>query len=83
MAITYILFSKTINRFYIGSTEQEMEERLKKHLTNHSGFTGRAKDWEVVHTQRFETKSEAYALERRLKALKSRKTLEKYILDQA
>ena len=83
MATTYVLFSKAIDRFYIGHSEQTIEERLKKHLSNHSGFTGRAKDWEIVFTKKFETKSEAYALERKLKGLKSRVALEKYINEQA
>ena len=79
MATTYILYSQALDRYYIGHTEQSMEERLKKHLSNHSGFTGRVKDWEIVCTQSFETKSEAYGLERKLKSLKSRIALEKHI----
>jgi putative endonuclease len=56
-----------------------MEERLSKHLKNHSGFTGKAKDWQVVFVRECESKSEAYDLERKLKALKSRVALEKLI----
>ncbi len=47
MPYTYILHSQQIDKYYIGSTSASLEERLKKHLTNHSGFTGKVKDWKV------------------------------------
>ena len=40
----YILFSETLNKYYIGSSEDVLK-RLEKHLQNHKGFTGKAKDW--------------------------------------
>jgi len=43
MACTYILYSKELDRFYIRHTALSIGERLKKHLTNHSGFTAKAK----------------------------------------
>ena len=56
MAYTYILHSAFMEKYYIGCTEMTIEERLEKHLTNHKGFTGGAKDWKVVWIQHFETK---------------------------
>ncbi len=53
------------------------EERLKKHLTDHNGFTARANDWKLVYQKVYETKAMAYAEERRLKKLKSKTTLKK------
>ncbi|RLD36252.1 MAG: hypothetical protein DRI74_09440 [Bacteroidetes bacterium] len=35
----YILHSQKLNKYYIGST-QNLEERLRKHNSNHKGFTG-------------------------------------------
>lgn len=52
MYYTYVLYSKEIDKYYIGST-QDVEERLKKHLSNHSGFTGKVKDWKVVFLEEF------------------------------
>lgn len=46
----YILYSASLNKFYIGFTESSVEERLRKHLSNHSGFTGKAKDWTIAYT---------------------------------
>ena len=44
MATTYILYSNEIDKYYIGSTNSDLKERLKKHLSNHKGFTAKTKD---------------------------------------
>jgi len=75
----YILHSKSINKFYIGHTADPMEERLRKHNSNHDGFTGKANDWEIVYTEIFQDKLEAYAREREVKKWKSRKRMEALI----
>ncbi|MCB9297915.1 MAG: GIY-YIG nuclease family protein [Lewinellaceae bacterium] len=49
---------------------------LRRHLSNHKGFTGKAKDWEVVYTESFVSKEEAYGREREIKGKKSRKYIE-------
>jgi putative endonuclease len=60
MAFTYILYSKTLdNKYYIGSTEGTLEARLKKHLSNHNGFTGKSKDWILVYHEEYEDKQDA------------------------
>jgi len=75
MAITYILYSDTLDHFYIGHTTLSIEERIKKHCSNHSGFTARAKDWKCVWMVSYSSKEEAYAKERELKKLKSRQAI--------
>ena len=77
MCIFYILKSVSIDKYYIGHTCSDMLERLRKHNTNHKGFTGKASDWEVVYTENFEDKSTAYAREREVKLWKSRKRMER------
>ena len=79
MAYTYILFSASLDRFYIGHTETSPEIRLQKHLSNHSGFTAKAKDWILVWSKSFDSKSEAFAFERKIKQWKSRKAIENLI----
>ena len=76
MAYLYILHSKTINKYYIGSTDSTPQERLKKHLTNHSGFTAKAKDWEIVYTEEFQSKTLAMRREKLIKSWKSRQQIE-------
>jgi putative endonuclease len=56
-----------------------MEERLRKHNTNHKGFTGKTNDWIIVYTEGFSTKDQAYACEREVKKWKSRKRIEDLI----
>ncbi|MEN0006893.1 MAG: GIY-YIG nuclease family protein [Bacteroidota bacterium] len=64
---TYILYSATIKRYYIGYTSTSLEERLKKHNTNHHGFTGKCNDWLIVWFSVAGTKSEALRLEKKIK----------------
>ena len=75
----YILFSQKSNRYYIGFTGEVLAQRLKKHLTNHSGFTGRAKDWVVAYEEYYVTKQEAFERERQIKGWKSSKMITELI----
>ena len=79
MSYTYILFSRTLDRFYIGSTRDEVSQRLHKHLSEHDGFTSKAKDWEVVYTEEFIDYRAALARERTIKSWKSRRLIERLI----
>jgi putative endonuclease len=72
---TYILYSQTADKYYIGSTSDTLESRLYKHNANHKGFTGKAADWKIVYSEQFETKVDAMQRERQIKSWKSRKTM--------
>ena len=72
----YILFSSFLDRYYIGHTGDELSQRIRRHKSQHKGFTAKAKDWKLVHFEVYETKKEAYARERELKAWKSRKRIQ-------
>jgi len=76
---TYILFSKTRDKFYIGSTSDNLEERLGKHNTDHRGFTGRVGDWKIVYYELYLDKTSALKREMEIKRWKSRKLLEKLV----
>ena len=79
MAITYILYSEILDKYYIGHTEQSMEERLRRHLSDHKGFSAKAKDWRIVFTKEFSEKTEAAAFERQIKSWKSRRRIARLI----
>ena len=64
MATFYILYSKNIDSYYIGHTNSSLEERLSRHLSNHKGYTAKAKDWIVVYSEVFTSKPDAYAREK-------------------
>ena len=78
MFYVYILHSEILNSFYVG-TSANVEERLKRHLSNHKGYTAKAKDWIVVYTETFETKTEALNREKKIKSWKSKSMIEKLI----
>ncbi|QCK13852.1 GIY-YIG nuclease family protein [Mangrovivirga cuniculi] len=72
----YILYSAKLDKYYVGHTGDKLEERLRRHNTNHKGFTGKTNDWQIVYQEKYPTKVEAYAREREIKNWKSRKKIE-------
>ena len=78
----YILYSKILNKFYIGHTADNISEHLRKHLSDHDGFTGKAKDWVIYYTEIYKTKSEAFKREREIKSWKSAERIERLILQR-
>ena len=79
MFTVYILYSQNINKYYIGFTGDQVEVRLQKHLSEHRGFTGKQKDWQIVYSEYFQEKSEAMKREKEIKNWKSRIKIEKLI----
>ncbi len=74
----YILYSKSINRFYVGYTT-DLEERLKLHNTGYfkgRTYTRKSSDWELFLKIPCETIGQAVLLESRIKRMKSRKYIE-------
>jgi len=68
----YILFSEILDKLYVGHTSEELEERLRKHLSNHSGFTAKVKDWKSSLLRSFSDKSTDYKRELQIKSWKSK-----------
>jgi putative endonuclease len=79
MALFYILYSAHLDRFYLGHTTEPMEERMRKHLSGHSRWTARAKDWRVVYTEQLPDNSAAYRRELEVKGWKKRARIEALI----
>ena len=76
MPYCYILYSDSLNKFYVGSTAGLVKDRLKKHLSNHKGFTSKTKDWNVVYQEYFESLPEAMTRERSIKSWKSKRMIQ-------
>jgi putative endonuclease len=72
----YILFSEALNKYYIGSS-RDINIRLEKHLQSKQGFTSKAKDWILVYSEEFKTRTEATRREQQIKKWKSRIMIEK------
>jgi putative endonuclease len=75
----YILYSASTDKYYIGHTCDTLEDRLRRHISNHKGFTGKANDWQVVYSEIYSEKGEAYRRELEIKSWKSRKRIEELI----
>ncbi|MCD4664887.1 MAG: GIY-YIG nuclease family protein [Bacteroidales bacterium] len=67
-----------MDKYYIGHSS-DIVDRVRKHNTNHKGFTGQTNDWTAVYFEEYTTKSKAYARERQVKKWKNRKRLEQLI----
>lgn len=79
MNCVYILVCKNL-RYYIGSTGN-LENRLDEHIRGKVAATKKLRPLNLVFSQKFETRSQAYKAERWLKKQKSRQIIEKIIQD--
>ncbi len=75
MYFMYILFSRTLDKYYPGYTADKLQERLRKHNSDHKGFTVGKGDWVLEYFEEYKTKELAYAREREIKSWKSRKKI--------
>ena len=70
----YIVFSKKLNRFYIGVCHDNLESRIKKHNAHSYGehrFTAKANDWELFLNIECESFDHAVKIEKHIKSMKS------------
>ncbi|MBI2309803.1 GIY-YIG nuclease family protein [Candidatus Collierbacteria bacterium] len=77
MPSVYILKCKD-NRYYTGSTV-DLNNRYQEHLLEKCKFTKSRLPIEIVHTEKYETYSEAGKREYQIKGYKSRSLIEKLI----
>ena len=78
MFFVYILESEVNMRFYIGQTEN-LEERVRRHNKGQNFSTKAYIPWTLKWWKEYETRSEAVKMERRLKAIKKREMIEKFV----
>ncbi len=71
MYYVYIIYSKKISKFYIGSTG-DLKDRMTRHNSGRSVFTKNGVPWELVHYQAFCEKADALREELFLKTGKGR-----------
>ena len=78
MFTVYIIYSSTIDQYYIGHTIN-LEDRLYRHNNSGSKSTKKAKDWVLKYAEHFESRSKATFREQEIKKKKSRKYIESLI----
>jgi len=75
MCCCYVLYSKVLDRYYIGYTADKLENRVRKHNQGYYGkkkYTWRSNDWELYLEIKCSNKKQAMAIERHIKKMKSR-----------
>jgi len=63
---TYILFSRTFGKFYVGHT-QNLIQRMDEHNNGEGKFTKRGVPWDLVKYFELSSRSEAMRLENTIK----------------
>ena len=74
----YILFSPSLNRYYVGHTGQ-LDDRLFRHTNSGSKSTKAAHDWQLVYSESYPSRSAAMKRESFIKKQKSRRFIETLI----
>jgi putative endonuclease len=78
MCFVYVLKSLKNGRLYTGSTN-DLERRLQEHNNGLSKYTKLTAPFELVYTEEYKTKSEAYRREIFLKTGKGRQVLKEIL----
>ena len=71
----YILYSKTLNKYYVGATRLNPRERQARHLISYYGqlkYTTKASDWELFYEIECLSFSQALKIEKHIKRMKSK-----------
>ncbi len=83
MFYVYILFSKAIDKYYIGHSINPWERVIQHNNNTVDKYTGKSKDWELMAVfEVSENRADAMDLEKFIKKQKSRNLIEKLIFNQ-
>ena len=80
MFFVYIIESVSSKRYYVGQTEN-LEKRLNSHNLGRNLSTKPYTPWKLKWWKEFSTRSEAVMMERRLKSIRKRIGLERYVIE--
>ncbi len=75
MYTVYIIYSRKLDRYYVGYTGN-ISERILQHNSGISDYTSKASDWELKYNESCQTRPEAMKREKEIKNKKSRKYIE-------
>jgi putative endonuclease len=78
MFFVYILESIKTKRYYIGQTEN-LVDRVERHNKGYNLSTRPYIPWELKWWKEFETRAEAFKTEKKLKGIKKREGLERFV----
>jgi len=75
MYVVYIMFSASLNKYYVGSTIH-VSIRIEEHNRGKSPFTKKGIPWNLIHHIECESHSNAVQLENKIKKRGIRRYLE-------
>ena len=75
----YILYSRKDRKLYVGCSS-DIEKRLKRHQGGQVAATANRRPLELVHSEQFESKADAFNRERFLKSLWGAREKKKILL---
>ena len=78
MHYVYMLYSESLGKHYIGIAS-DIERRIRQHNSALKGFTRVGRPWVLVHTEVYQSKSEAPKREKYLKRMKSARFIRELI----
>jgi len=81
MFFVYILKNPE-GKHYIGYTSKDLEERVREHNSAKGRWTRHKGPWILVHSERFNTKAEAFKREQQIKKYKGGRALQKLVVKQ-
>jgi putative endonuclease len=80
MFTVYILYSVHFKKKYIGYTSDLIQRYRSHNMLATKGYTIRYRPWIVIHTEYFETKSEAIIREKQLKNGQGRQWVDHFLI---
>ena len=78
MYYVYIIESKKTGQYYTGQTS-DLQKRIVRHNSGRVVSTRNGRPWKLKYSEELDSRQKALLLERKLKALKKREALEKYM----
>jgi len=76
----YIIQSETSGRYYVGSSH-DPSLRVQHHNDGWTRSTKSGRPWKLIYIKRYSSKIQALRREREIKAMKSRKYIERLLAD--
>lgn len=80
MYYVYVLYSKTVNKCYVGFSSN-LKERLRDHLSKSVHTTKRMGDFELIFYEAYLVKSDALRREKYFKTTKGKRALKLMLTD--
>ncbi len=79
MFVTYVLYSVTFNKIYIGYTSSLIERFRSHNFLSQKGYTFKYRPWIVAYVEFFDLKAGALTREKELKSSVGRRFIREYL----